>query len=157
MERLLRIVALLSGLVLVAIMVLVSVAVFYRYVLNNPILGDTEMVEIGMSLVVMMAMPYVTLKGEHIRVDILDPYIGSFGRFVGDVFARVVSCFVLFLLVRKTWDKTLEAIKYEDVTNMIELPVWIPYGVISVGFGLAVLVLAGQLFLQFRQGWKDYE
>jgi len=156
-EQLLKFIALLSGLILVAIMVLVSVAVYRRYVMNDPILGDTELVEIGMSLVVMMAMPFVTYKGEHIRVDILDPWLGNVGRFIGDIFARVVSCFVLFLLIRKTWDKTLEAIEYEDVTNMIELPVWIPYGVITFGFGLSVLVLAGQLFLQIRRGWSNYE
>lgn len=157
MEHLLKFIALLAGLVLVSIMILVSVAVYRRYVLNDPILGDTEFVEIGMSLVVMMAMPFVTLKSEHIRVDILDPYLGNIGRFFGDVFARLASCFVLVLLIRKTWDKTLEAIEYEDVTNMIELPVWIPYGIITLGFSLVVLVLAGQLFSQFRRGWADYE
>lgn len=157
MEPLLKFVALLGGLILFAIMLLVSVAVFYRYRLNDPILGDTELVQIGMSLVVMMAMPYVTLKGAHIRVDIVDPLLGNKGRFVCDVFARGISCFVLFLLIRKTFDKTLEAIEYEDVTNMIELPLWIPYGAITIGFALAVLVLISQLIAQFLHGWKHYE
>jgi len=156
-ERLLKYVALLGGLFLFALMILVSVAVFFRYQLNKPILGDTELVEIGMSLVVMLAMPYVTLRGAHIRVDILDRYIGSYGRFFGDVFARVVSCFVLCLLIGKTWNKTLDAHEYGDVTNMIEIPVAIAYGAITVGFGLSILVLAGQLFSQFRTGITNYE
>lgn len=156
-EPLHRLVALLGGIILFAVMVLVSVAVFFRYHLNDPILGDTELVQIGMSLVVMMAMPYVTYKSAHIRVDVLDPLLGSKGRFVGDLFARGISCFVLWLLIRKTFDKTLEAIEYEDVTNMIELPLWIPYGAITIGFGIAVLVLIGQLIGQFRHGWINYE
>lgn len=156
-DRLLRIVALVGGLFLFALMVLVSVAVYYRYQLNQPILGDTELVEIGMSLVVMMAMPFVTLHGKHIRVDILDPHLGNYGRFFGDIFARVVSCFVLFLLIRKTWDKTLDAHEYGDVTNMIEIPVWIAYGAITLGFGLSILVLIAQLYLQFRRGPAGYE
>lgn len=157
MERLLKYVALIGGLFLFAIMVLVSVAVFYRYWLNNPILGDTELVEIGMSLVVMLAMPYVTLRGAHIRVDILDPLLGNYGRFLGDVFARLTGCFVLYLLIRKTWAKTLDAHEYGDVTNMIEIPVWIAYGAITVGFGLSILVLAIQLVLQFRMSPANYE
>ena len=156
-EQTLKLVALIGGFILFLIMALVSVAVYFRYILNSPILGDTELVEIGMSLVVMMAMPFVTLTNSHIRVDVLDRFIGSAGRFIGDIFARLISCFVLGLLVLKTWDKTLEAIEYEDVTNMIELPVWIPYGAITVGFGLTVLVLLGQLVRQIQQGWKDYE
>ena len=155
--RLLKGVALVGGAVLFAVMALVSVSVFFRYVLNEPILGDQELVEIGMSLVVMMAMPFATLKGAHIRVDILDERIGPLGRFLGDLFARTVGCYVLFLLIRKTWDKALDAHKYDDVTNMIEIPVWIAYGAITIGMGLFILVLAAQLVGQFRQGIADYE
>jgi len=77
-ERLLKYVALVGGFILFAIMLLVSVAVFNRKVLNAPILGDFEIVKIGLSLVVMMAMPYVTLRGIHIRVDIFDQHIGYY-------------------------------------------------------------------------------
>ena len=110
-----------------------------------------------MSLVVMLAMPYVTLRGEHIRVDILDRFLGSYGRYLGDVFARLVSCFVLYLLITKTWAKTLDAHEYGDVTNMIEIPVWIAYGAITIGFGLTLLVLVGQLLLQLRMSPANYE
>lgn len=156
-ERLLRYVALLGGFILVALMVLVSVAVFNRKVLNAPILGDFEIVKIGLSLVVMMAMPYVTLRQSHIRVDILDNHIGRFGRFYGDLFARLVSCFVLYLLIGKTWKKMLDAHEYGDVTNMIEIPVSIAYAAITLGFGLSLLVLAGQLIMQLRTGTANYE
>jgi len=150
--RLLKWVALSGGCVLFAIMLLVSAAVFCRYILNQPILGDQALVDIGMSLVVMTAMPYAAIQGAHIRVDVLDEPIGATGRFIGDVFARTVSCLVLFLLIRKTWEKTLDAHKYNDVTNMIEIPVWLAYGSITVGMGLFALVLAVQLVQLLRQG-----
>lgn len=156
-ERLLKYVALVGGFFLFAIMVLVSIAVFNRKVLEDPILGDFEIVKIGLSVVVMLAMPYVTLRGAHIRVDILDQYLGSFGRYFGDMFARLVSCFVFTLLVMKTWDKMLDAHRYGDVTNMMEIPVAIAYGAITLGFGLTVLVLAWQLYSQVRQGPPNYE
>ena len=156
-ERLLNGVALLGGLVLFGLVLLVSTAVFARYVLNQPILGDQELVEIGMALVVMAAMPLTTFQNGHIRVDILDHRIGAMGRFAGDIFARVVSCIVLVLLVRKSWDKMLDAHEYDDVTNMIEIPVCIAYGAITFGMGLFAVVLAGQLVGQFRQGVTDYE
>ena len=156
-ERLLRWLAIAGGVVLAALMLLVSAAVFCRYVLNQPILGDQELVEIGMSVVVMMAMPFAALKGAHIRIDILDRAIGRHGRFWGDVFARLVSCYVLFLLIRKTWDKMLDAHKYGDVTNMIEIPVWITYAAITGGMGLFSAILAAQLIGQFRQGVTCYQ
>lgn len=155
--RILNGVAVAGGLTLLAVMLLVSTTVFFRYVLNQPILGDQELVEMGMPLVVMAAMPFAALKGAHIRVDVLDRVIGEGGRFWGDVFARSVSCIVLALLVRKTFAKALDAHKYNDVTNMIEIPVAIAYGAITVGMGLFAVVLAAQLVGQFRRGMAGYE
>ena len=138
-------------------MLLVSYSVFRRDVIEKPILGDLEIVEIGLSLVVMLAMPYATLQGAHIRVDIFDNKLGALGRFAGDVVARLVSCYVLWLLIGKTSDKMFDAYKYGDVTNMIEIPVWIAYATATMGMGLMGVVLAVQLALQFRHGVKGYE
>ena len=150
-------IAVASGFVLAALMLLVSWSVFARYVLNAPILGDQELVEIGMSLVVMMAMPFATTTGSHIRVDIFDRRLGAAGRFVCDLLARVIGAYVLFLLIGKTWDKALDAYEYNDVTNMIEIPVWIAYGAITAGMGLFALILALQVVDQLRRGISDYE
>ncbi|MEL0023133.1 MAG: TRAP transporter small permease subunit, partial [Alphaproteobacteria bacterium] len=82
--RLLKALAAFSGVALFVIMCLVSYAVFRRYVMNDPVLGDAEIVQMGMSIVVMMAMPYATASGAHIRVDIFDRKIGCWGRYLGD-------------------------------------------------------------------------
>jgi len=153
----LKALAVISGIALFLLMCLVSYTVFRRYVMNNPVLGDAELVQIGMSLVVMMAMPYATFSGAHIRVDIFDRKIGAWGRYLGDVMARSLGAFFLFLLIQKTWDKALDAHEYGDVTNMIEIPVWIAYGAITVGMGGYALVLIAQLVVQFLSGVKDYE
>ena len=155
--RLLQGVALIGGLVLVALMLLVTWAVFTRYILNDPILGDVELIEMGMPLVVMMAMPFAAWQGAHIRVDILDARLGERGRFYGDVFSRAISIFVIFLLITKTTDKAFDAWEFEDVTNMMEIPVWIPYTAITIGMALFGAVLAWQLVEQFRRGVAGYE
>ena len=155
--RLLKVLAAVSGAVLFGLMCLVSYAVFRRYVMNDPVLGDAELVQIGMSLVVMMAMPYATANGAHIRVDIFDRHIGVWGRFLGDLMARSIGSFILFLLIEKTWDKALDAHEYGDVTNMIEIPVWIAYGAITIGMGGYATVLVVQLIAQLLSGVRDYE
>lgn len=156
-ERILRASALLAGFMLLAIMGLVAVSVFYRYALNQPILGNQELVEIGMSVVVMLAIPYTSLRGEHIRVDIFDGSLGDAGRFFADLFSRSIGIFVLVLLVRKAWGKMLDAHEYGDVTNMIEVPVAIAYGAICFGMGLFIVVLVLKLIDQIRHGVAGYE
>ena len=123
--------------------------------MNDPVLGDAEIVQIGMSLVVMMAMPYATANGAHIRVDIFDRRIGAWGRFLGDLMARSVGAYILFLLIDKTWDKALDAHEYGDVTNMIEIPVWIAYGAITIGMGGYAIVFVMQLLMQLMSGVRD--
>ena len=145
----------LSGGALFLLMCLVSYAVFRRYVMNDPVLGDAELVQIGMSLVVMMAMPFATFSGAHIRVDIFDNKIGFWGRYLGDLLARGLGAYILFLLIQKTWDKALDAHEYGDVTNMIEIPVWIAYGAITIGMGGYALVLIAQLIVQLVSGLRD--
>ncbi len=149
--------AVLSGVVLFGLMLLVSWAVFRRYIMNDPILGDQEIVQIGMSVVVMLAMPFATASGAHIRVDVFDRILGDWGRFLGDLFVRAVGAYVLVLLIQKTWDKALDAHEYGDVTNMIELPVWVAYGAITLGMGLSALILLWQIAMQFRRGVQGYE
>ena len=155
--RLLKLLAAVSGAVLLGIMCLVSYSVFRRYVMNDPILGDAEIVQIGMALVVMMAMPHATNVGAHIRVDVLDGKIGSWGRYLGDLLARSLGAYVLVLLILKTWDKALDAHEYGDVTNMIELPVSVAYGAITLGMGAYAAVLLVQIIVQLRSGVKGYE
>ena len=157
LERLLKAAALLGGVTLFAIMLLVSYSVFCRYVLNQPILGDQELVEISMALVVMLAMPYAAWRGEHIRVDILDAHLGAAGRFCGDVFARSVGAVALGLLVHKATNKMFDAYEYGDVTNMIEIPVWIAYAAVAFGMGLFAFVLIWQLIWQLIRGVSSYD
>ena len=156
-ERVLGWISHLSGLTLFCLMILVTVSVFFRYVLSSPLLGAEEITQIGMVFVVMLAMPHAAIRNKHIRVDIFDNQLGRFGRFVCDAVVRVISIVVLFLLVRKSLDRSLDAHEYGDVTNMIELPLSFAHGAITLGMGAYMLVIALQLYRQFRQGARHYD
>lgn len=155
--RLLTLAATLSGLALLALMLLVTISVVFRYVLNEPILGSQEITQIGMAVVVMLAMPFAAHTDQHIRVDVLDPFIGRSGRYIGDLASRFLSIVVLGFVVWKTWGKFLDAIEYDDVTNMLEIPLWIAYIAIVTGFSTYTLVLFVQLVDQLRGGLSQHE
>ena len=151
-ERILYAASLASGLALFGLMILVSVSVFFRYALNSPLLGSQEIIQLGMVFVVMLAMPYTALTEKHIRVDILDSLLGRIGAIICDTVGRILGVVVLGMLVRKSWDKMLDAYEYEDVTNMIELPIWTAYAAICVGMALYVCVLILQMYRTLRGG-----
>ncbi len=144
-----------AGISLLFMVVLISVGVVLRYLFATPILGINEIVQLNSVAVVMLALPWATAEGAHVRVDVLDRAIGRFGRFAGDVLSRALSAFVLAVLVLRAALKALDALKYGDATNMLSLPIWPFYAILSLGMALCVLVLIGQLVLILREGPQD--
>ena len=147
--------ALAAGASLLFMVVLIAVGVVLRYAFATPILGINEIVQLNSVAVVMLALPWATAQGAHVRVDVLDHAIGRLGRFAGDVVARVLSAFVLAVLVWRAGLKALDALKYGDATNMLSLPIWPFYAILSAGIALCVVVLVGQLVVILREGPQD--
>jgi TRAP-type C4-dicarboxylate transport system permease small subunit len=141
-----------AGISLLFMVVLIAVGVVLRYAFATPILGINEIVQLNSVAVVMLALPWATSEGAHVRVDVLDNAIGRFGRFVGDVLSRVLSTFVLAVLVWRAGLKALDALEYGDATNMLSLPLWPFYAILATGFALCVLVLLGQLAAILKEG-----
>jgi TRAP-type C4-dicarboxylate transport system permease small subunit len=144
--------ALLAGMSLLFMVVLIAVGVVLRFAFALPILGINEIVQLTSVAVVMLALPWATAQGAHVRVDVLDHAIGRRGRFAGDVLSRLLSSFVLAVLVWRAGLKAMDAAEYGDATNMLSLPIWPFYAILSVGIALCVGVLLGQLAMILRRG-----
>ncbi|GLO70896.1 hypothetical protein MACH17_24130 [Phaeobacter inhibens] len=93
----------------------------------------------------MFAIPVTARAEQHVRVDVMDPWIGRFGRLAGDLLSRCVIVVVLFFLMRRAWLKLLDAAEYGDATNMLAIPIWPFYGMIMLGAALYAMVLIIQL------------
>ncbi len=152
LDRLTLWLAWLAGLALIFMVVIISVGVVLRYVFGTPLLGLNEINQLTAVVLVMAALPYCTIKNGHVGVDVFDNAIGPWGRFIGDVVSRLLSGFVLSVLVWRAGLKALDAWEYEDATNMLDLPIWPFYAVLSIGAALCVLVFAVQLIDILKRG-----
>lgn len=153
-DRATQALAVLAGVFLLFLVGLVFTAVLLRYVASSPILGINEIVQLVAVAVVMLALPWCTDRNGHVRADVFDAAIGRFGRLGGDLFSRALSAFVLSVLVHRSWLKLLDAREFQDVTNMLSLPIWPLYGMMVLGIGLCVLVLIVQIVVILLSG-KD--
>ena len=144
--------AMLAAGALIFMVVVISAGVVLRYVFGTPVLGLNEINQMTAVVLVMAAMPYCTARGGHVGVDVFDNAIGRWGRFIGDVGSRLLSGFVLSVLVRRAVIKALDAHEFGDTTNMLGLPIWPFYGILAVGMGLCVLVFAVQILAILREG-----
>tara|TARA_R110000751_G_scaffold10055_2_gene37212 strand:+ start:44761 stop:45267 length:507 start_codon:yes stop_codon:yes gene_type:complete len=135
----------LAGVFLVVALVLVVAGVAFRYLLNAPIFGGAELVQFASVGMVMCAIPYCGASDGHIRVDIFDRLLGRTGRLIGEVIYVAAALAVLFFLVTRAWRNTLEAIEYEDATNILDLPIWPMQALIVLGAVIFGAVLIGRL------------
>ncbi|MFT4915010.1 MAG: TRAP-type C4-dicarboxylate transport system permease small subunit [Yoonia sp.] len=145
----------LSVVCLLFMMALTVFGVFMRYIMHRPILGANELIELASVGLVMLAIPYCTSERGHITVDVMDNKIGKIGRYAGDVIAALTGIVVLYFLAVRSWQKTTEAYEFEDVTNMIEAPIWPFFATVSIGAALYLLVLVVQLAQRIAGGLQD--
>jgi len=135
----------LAAAALIFMVVIISAGVVLRYVFGSPVLGLNEIIQLTAVALVMAALPYCTQQNGHVGVDVFDEAIGPKGRLFGDILSRVLSGFVLSVLVWRAVLKSLDALEYGDTTNMLGLPVWPFYGILALGMALCVLIFTVQL------------
>lgn len=157
LDRATRLVAGAAGLLLLALVVLIATAVIARYVFASPIVGINEIIQLISIAVVMLALPWCTAQGAHVRADVFDEAIGRYGRLIGDIVSRLLSITVLGFLLQRAWLKALDALEFGDTTNMLDLPIWPLYGLLTLGVALCIPVLLAQIvhiLIAFRKDPK---
>ncbi|TPW26704.1 TRAP transporter small permease [Pararhizobium mangrovi] len=142
----------LAALGLLFLVAMIAFGVLLRYVFAIPILGANEIVELAAVVVVMAALPYCTAERAHVGVDVFDPMLGRWGRLAGDVLSRLLSGFVLGVLVWRAVLKAIDAWRWGDATNMLSMPIWPFYAVLAAGAALCVVVFAMQIVIAVAAG-----
>jgi TRAP-type C4-dicarboxylate transport system permease small subunit len=108
---------------LFALMVLTCIDVVGRYFLNSPVLGATELTEIGLAIVIFSVMPVVTWRGAHIVVDLIDIFIkDSVLRILSLVSALVIFSSLYFVSFR-IWALGARMIKRHITTDFLHIEV----------------------------------
>ena len=133
--RLAHALTLAGGAILLAVAALVVASVAGRYFFNAPVVGDFELVEMGMAIAILLAFPYAHLSGTNLVAEFFTNAMGERGKLALDAVADAVFAVVAGAF---TWRLTLGAWhKFEerDTTMLIQIPVWI-------GYALAVLAMA---------------
>ncbi len=145
LERLLRYPAVLAGVLLAAIVLLTVVDVALRYLANAPITGGLEMTELAMVALIMLALPYCSATGGHVRVDVLERLLGRSGRVAGEALSGTIGAIVLGALAWNTAFKAADAYEYHDRVNTLLVPLWPFYALIALSMAACALVVLHDL------------
>lgn len=136
-ERIAVCLAILGGVVLVAIALVTTGSVLSRWTLGRPLAGDTELVEYGMAFAVAAFLPLCQWRGSNILVDFFTARAPARLRSTLDRLGALLVAAMLALVAWRTAAGALDQYRYDGQTMLLHWPAWPAYLSIAVPMALA--------------------
>jgi TRAP-type C4-dicarboxylate transport system permease small subunit len=110
-----------AALALFAIMVLTLVDVSGRKLLSTSVPGSLELTELLMVVVIFAGLPLVSLRGEHVVFDSLDPLLKRSIRRAQGLVVDLVVAALLIGMAWLMWIKAGQMAEYGDTTAQLKI------------------------------------
>jgi len=127
------------------LMVLGCSQIFLRTVLNKPISGYIDLVELSMASMDFLGAAYCQRLGAHIRMEILLGRLKGRWLWSVEITGTLVALFIIGVLILFGWDHFLRSYQLGDTTIDAEFPVWPSKLLVPVAFSLWFVRLLIQL------------
>jgi TRAP-type C4-dicarboxylate transport system permease small subunit len=138
----------LAALVLFAMMTLTCVDVIGRYFFSRPIFGGFELTEMMLAAMIFLGLPLVTLRNEHITVDVLDTVTPDWLFRLQHIVACAVGMLSTGYLAWRLWVRATTLYNAGETTAQLKIK--LGYLAYSMSFLMALTAVA--LFVvMFRQ------
>lgn len=131
--------------VLAALMLLTCVDVAGRYLFNSPVYGAFELTEMMLAALIFAALPLVSLRNDHVTVDLFDPVTPDWLLRVQHVAACLIGFACTAYLAWRLWIRAGNLLAAGETTAQLKLTIaWLAYGMaLLMGISaVAMLVLA---------------
>jgi TRAP-type C4-dicarboxylate transport system permease small subunit len=131
--------------VLAALMLLTCVDVAGRYLFNSPVYGAFELTEMMLAALIFAALPLVSLRNDHVTVDLFDPVTPDGLLRVQHVAACAIGATCTAYLAWRLWIRAGNLLAAGETTAQLKLTIaWLAYGMAALmGISaVAMLVLA---------------
>jgi len=131
----------LGGIALTALAGFTIVAIFFRYVLNDPIFGSIDIYRLSLAVMTFLALPYAGRSGGHIVVDIVPEFRNPAFNAWRNAISKLLIAVIFGLLAWQGVERADLAKLMGEASNMREIPHWRFYWVLTACAGLYALVL----------------
>jgi TRAP-type C4-dicarboxylate transport system permease small subunit len=136
LDRVSRLFAVCSGLMLIAMALMSVYSIVGRSLLGKPVLGDYEMVQMMSAIAVTMALPFCQMVGGHVIVDFFTTRFSPRVNGVLDALAALLLAACAFAIAWRVAGATLELRRNHDATMLLNLPTWWGYAPMAPSFFL---------------------
>lgn len=137
-----------AAVVLMAMMLLTCADVAGRYLFNSPIRGGFELTEMLLAALIFSALPLVTLRNEHVTVDLFDAVTPDWLLRIQHVVACAIGVVCIGYLAWRLWVRAEDMLASGQTTAQLKFTLaWLTYAM-AVLMGITALAL---LLLAFRR------
>ena len=131
---------------LLASIVLITELVFERYLFQNAITWQPELVTMMLVASTFIGAPYVLKEGGHVNMEYVYTLIDEKKKTFLQIFTSIICLLFFMVLFYLAWEITYEAWVKKYTTNSIwDPPLWIPYSSMLIGATLMTLQYIGEV------------
>ena len=133
--------ALAGGAALVAVVLLTAASAAGNILLDKPVPGDFEVVEIAVAAAVFAFLPHCQFTGANVAADIFTSRLGPRALAALSFLSSLVAAGFAALLLWRMWLGMLDYRADGEITHILGFPVWLAFPPMLLS--LALLLLAG--------------
>ncbi len=128
-----------GGVVLTGILGMSVASIVPRTLGFQPILGDYELVQVGLAVCVAMFLPWCQLKGGNIIVDFFTARLRARSQRRLDAFGALLFALMMALIAWRLTAGAAALVDTGETTMLLGFPLWIAYALMVPGFALTAL------------------
>ncbi|MBU1567618.1 MAG: TRAP transporter small permease [Proteobacteria bacterium] len=147
-------VATISGIGLLALMVVMAGDVFGRYLFNHPIPGAYELVEYLMAIIVPFSIAYSAAQKCHVGVDILVERLPKKIRAIVDIITQFLTIILVSIVIWQGWVGFFEAQSSSIRSAVLEIPNYPFLLAVPIGFMAFVVFVFCHLLKTIKEVLK---
>lgn len=137
-----------AALATIFLIILTVSDVFLRFAFNKPIDGTFELTEYLMVIIVFLSFPWATIRGVHVRVDLLTGRFSKRKQAVLYGISCALSMLITFWFGWYTYPEAMYAYDLQFKSDMLNIPSYPFYFIIMIAFFILLFALLA-VFIQF--------
>ena len=141
LEKFLSVMDGLAAISIFLIMLLITADVISRVVFNTPFVGTAEIVSSMIIIVCFLEIPYVSVKGAHVRSTMLYDVVGKRGKLVIDMIAALLGILVYAFIIKASWSNFIHAIQIGEAEIAGTFRITTVPGRFTIIFGSSLMIL----------------
>ena len=131
---------------MLCLMLLTCADVVGRYFLNRPLTGGFELTEVLLASLIFAGLPLVTLRGDHITVDLFDPVTPDWLFRIQHALASLIGAACTGCLAWRLWLRAADLQRAGETTSQLQFRLaWLTYAM-AILMALTAAALVVTLF-----------